>query len=160
VSGPTYADFVAAMTTKAVDGSRTWSGNMANPGDSSRKRFITTMATASGSMNGTTWNNGEGVSTSSIVARAVQHAFPDSTTFNAGVAAGHLVYIEVLTTEVAEVYGVTRNGYTSNTAGDGETSFLTKLIARLIRWDATAGVAKESVPYIGGAETTYTLGSV
>jgi len=144
-SGPSYADFVAHITTKAVDGAATWGGTATS---GSPKKFRTTAAAAVDYGFGSSWvNNWDSTS----VCTLVRHAMPTEAAFNAVVAAGSMVYYEVDQGASGFLPATNRNGFTTT---DGGASQSPNFVSDLIYWDGTA--AQRMNPSLGTGPTPYT----
>lgn len=160
-AGRTYADFQAHIATLATDGSIAWSGNPADGSLTTRFDYRTTMAAETGAMQGTPWQSvfsgpipGPTFTNAANTSRVVQHCFPDSTSFNAGVSAGREVYFQLQRagTGGATIPGLNRNGYAS--ADIASDSNCTYRVVSFLYWDGTQ--AQQMNPFAGTGPTPYT----
>lgn len=149
--GRPYAEYVAHVTTLALQGSRAWTNSFATTG-----RLITTAAEPSGILTGSTWGESspQGAQDSGALARAIQHAFPSAAAFDEAVANGAVIYFQANARDTVSALlpSVPRNGYTSVS---GTRSAQRKIID-LIRYDFASGLTYRSNPSLGTAEVEYT----
>jgi hypothetical protein len=155
---PSYAAFVAAITAKAVNGSRP-AGSPAYAGSGTQK-FQHTLTADGGTMAGSPWMSRFGISGGNpgVVQRFVRHCFPNQAAFEAYLAAGRMVYFQVQPGADSAEFdppGINRNGYSSlNFASEDGTAVCTDFIY----YDNVAGPQRMN-PLAGAGPTPYTLGT-
>lgn len=135
IGGPsalTYADFQAHIGTLALNGATAWG----SPPASNNARYRTTAAAATGSMQGSTWQQSARTATSDVC-RMVQHALPSQAVFEAQIAAARQIYFRVQDFGNGVNFGsYSRNGYTSGGVNTGEDEAAT-YFTDIIYWDGT-----------------------
>lgn len=144
---PGYAQFLAHITARAVNGARTWNGQ-ALVG----KYTVTPNTTSQGNLVGTSYLDAFRPGVGSSVSRAVQHGFPGSAEFSAYVAAQKAAYIEVVAVSDRAVPALDRNGYLS--AADAVVGASAQLV-ELIYWDGDS--ARIMNPLAGTGPSLYTF---
>jgi len=143
-----YADFVASITAKATDGSRT-ANSLANVSGN----FIMPFSSYSDTLMGSSWSSvwAGGVSRTGSICR---HAFPTETPFTENLASTRTVYmVTAYVADTSSYNPLTRNGLTSS-GGDGNSrqSFRMTLFAY---WDAALNAGMQLTPNSGGSPVAY-----
>lgn len=142
----TYAEFVAHITTLAVQGERGWSAAM------SAGAWRTTVGAATGAMTGTVWLTY--AFEASALSRAVQHALPSLAEMTS--QTGKQVFVRLVADASRVAFsGLTRNGFTSAAFNDG-IAHPVILMTELLYWDAALGMAMRMQPSLGLGPTPYT----
>lgn len=139
---PTYSQFVAHLETLTSVVYK-W----ATDGTTVTGRVV--VGAETGTMAGTPWLAQARTSTT-YVARFVQHALPDLATMLA--IAGTEVYISIERITSAVVPGLTRNGFTSATSTSAQHAR-----CALILWYQPGSGPMQSNPYAGTPPTSYLL---
>lgn len=151
IPGKTYAEFVAHVTARAVNGVLNW--NALTNIDAGN--YTTTAADVGSSfMTGSSWNakfSGGGAQTRGA-ARVVQHGLPTQAAFNDQVSSGRVLFLAISSATPAFPAALNRNGYLS--LADDVNNIANRVCTEIIRWDGFK--AWTSNPSIGGAETEYT----
>lgn len=148
--GKTYAQFVTHITGLST-GVNTWGGSVGGSGAGPR---ITTAAAATGAMYGTPWNSWAAMSAATC--RVVQHALPSEAEFNAQIAAGRSILMQMVSVENQLLSGINRNGYTS--LSEGTEGADAANCTQILFWSGTdtGGSAFSMNPSTGTGPTPYT----
>lgn len=142
---PSYAAFLAYITALTP---RVYRGS-SEPASSGGGLLRVRSLTASGNMWGSSWN--ASITTDSAYNRAIQHGVSSEAVFNGIVSGGFQVLLDVSITGSATFPSISRNGYTSGSYG----SYPRAQLLRCVYWDAVAGEAMETQPYIGAGPAPY-----
>ena len=124
----TYPEFVAYITALADRGAVGWgySDGFVAGG------YITTAATALGSMIGTPWNSY--MSTAVTTCRVVQHGLPSEAVFNTQIAEARTIFFRIaILSNVTSYTGINRNGYLSQSFSSG-TAFPRAACTEILAW--------------------------
>lgn len=143
VVAKTYAEYQTQIAALATGGAVLWdsTGNNGN--------IRTTAAAATGAMDGSPWL--AFCTSISALARIVQHAAPSQAAFDALVAGGFEVYLELTSPGSGAVVALNRNGYLSLA---NASSTPRRSCANFIYWDGAQ--AQQMNPLAGTGPTPYT----
>lgn len=147
----TYAEWVAHITARAVGGSYPWTS--AAPYENSSVR--TTAASFTGTMIGSSWQRSFATSFSAAaIARVVQHALP--TNDLTGATPGREIFLVLERSDTLSfLSGRTRNGYTSQSFGDGVNVVDTAICIECAWWSDLVDAPLMNNPFAGTAAVSY-----
>lgn len=146
----TYAEFLAKVTADATSGTRAWNAVSALSVGS----YITVCATETGTLTGSPWQSVFLGNTGGApaICRVVQHGLPSQAVFNAQVAAGRTVFVQVDTGVTPPGYiSLDRNGYTSL----ANATTVGPRVVPVLRWYDDVLGPLESNPSTGAAPVPF-----
>lgn len=155
LTGPTRDEFIAHITTKAVDGSYAANSGVAMEGASkSAFKIISTPTSAFGVLRGSSWGVDYYADGFSVLNRIMLHGLPSAAAFNDLVSSATPVYLEVRSVPdyYPEYYALNRNGYPSLALAAGNA--LACWVFELIYWDGAQPMRMK--PFDQSGPTPYT----
>ena len=149
-----YADFVASITAKAVNGSKGPNDLPSGASGAGAGKFIVAFSGApSDTLMGSSWNS-VFAGGQSRYGTAARHAYPSQTPFTENTTNNRTVYMELTYPGEADTYtALNRNGFLS----DGSTANprSSYKIVQFVWWDVPSGGPLTLNPSIGGSPVAY-----